>query len=356
LIRNLHEKPLRWIRLFHPQNKARLAMIEPNDLLLFARVVESGSFSKAAERVKLPKSTVSRRIAELERQLGERLLQRTTRKLSVTDFGLSVLDHARQVAEEVEGATALALHRQARPSGKLRVSMPGDFASMTLAGMLARFVREHPDIELQLDLTPRRVDLVGENYDVAIRMGELPEDSQLSARRLAVLMSSLYAAPGYLAEHGDPQTPDALLGLHGLMVLSRAGDPHPWQLRRGDDEDWQGLPARRTAANSPELLLRLARGGAGVAAVPDFFAEPYVQSGELVRVLPEWQHWAAVAWAVFPGRRLMPAKTRVFLDALTRELSVSAEIESRCREEEQRQRAKRLAAAAAAMAETADAH
>lgn len=324
-------------------------MIEPNDLLLFARVVETGSFSKAAERVKLPKSTVSRRIAELERQLGERLLQRTTRKLSVTDFGLSVLDHARHVAEEVEGATALALHRQARPSGKLRVSMPGDFASVTLSGVISRFVREHPDIELQLDLTPRRVDLVGENYDLAIRMGELPEDSQLSARRLAVLMSSLYAAPGYLAAHGDPQTPDALLDLHGLLVLSRAGDPHPWQLRRGD-EDWQGLPTRRTAANSPELLLRLARAGAGVAAVPDFFAEPYVQSGELIRVLPDWQHKAGVAWAVFPGRRLMPAKTRVFLDALTRELSISPEIEERCRQEEQRQREKRLAAAAEAAA------
>ncbi|MEW6705374.1 MAG: LysR family transcriptional regulator [Pseudomonadota bacterium] len=323
-------------------------MIEPNDLLLFARVAEAGSFSKAAERVKLPKSTVSRRIAELERQLGERLLQRTTRKLSVTDFGLGVLDHARQVAEEVEGATALALHRQARPNGRLRVSMPGDFASATLSGVLARFVREHPDIELHVDLTPRRVDLIGENYDLAIRMGELPEDSQLAARKLAVLQTSLYAAPGYLAAHGDPQAPDALLQLHGLTVLSRAGEPVPWQLRHGEDEDWTGLPARRTAANSPELLMRLARGGAGVAAVPDYFAEPYVQGGQLVRVLPQWQHRPGLAWAVFPGRRLMPAKTRVFLDALTRELSVSPEIEERCRREEQRQRERRLAAAGSA--------
>lgn len=321
-------------------------MIEPNDLLLFARVAEAGSFSRAAERVKLPKSTVSRRIAHLERELGERLLQRTTRKLSVTEFGLSVLDHARHVADEVEGATALALHRQARPSGRLRVSMPGDFASVTLSGALARFVTEHPDIELHLDLTPRRVDLVGENYDVAIRMGELPQDSQLAARRLAVLTSSLYASPAYLAAHGDPVTPQALLELHGLTVLSRAGDPMPWQLRCGD-EDWEGLPARRSAANSPELLLRLARGGAGVAAVPDFFAEPYVRNGELLRVLPAWEHRASVAWAVFPGRRLMPAKTRVFLDALARELSISPEVEERCRQEELRQRERRLAEAAA---------
>lgn len=324
-------------------------MIEPNDLLLFARVVESGSFSRAAERVKLPKSTVSRRIAQLERQLGERLLQRTTRKLSVTEFGLGVLDHARHVAEEVEGATALALHRQAKPSGKLRVSMPGDFANVTLAGVLSRFVQEHPSIELELDLTARRVDLIGDNYDLAIRMGELPDDTQLAARRLAVWSSNLYAAPSYLAEHGDPSQPEALLALHGLMVLTRGGEPSPWTLMRGDDT-WEGVPARRTVANSPELLIRLARGGAGVAAVPNYFAEPYVQAGELLRVLPEWCLRPAVAWAVFPGRRLMPAKTRVFLDALTRELSVSPEVEVACAEAERRQRESRLAATAAPVA------
>lgn len=313
--------------------------IEPNDLLLFARVVEAGSFSRAAERVRLPKSTVSRRIAELERQLGERLLQRTTRKLSVTEFGLGVLDHARQVAEEVDGAMALALHRQARPSGRLRVSMPGDFASVTLSSMLARFVREHPAIELELDLTPRRVDLIGENYDLAIRMGTLPDDAQLSARRLAVFAVGLYAAPDYVASHGDPQTPQALLGLHGLLVLSRNGDPSPWQLQsESGAETWSGTPSERTVANSPELLIRLARAGAGVAAVANYFAEPYVRSGELQRLLPAWCHEPGVAWAVFPGRRLMPAKTRVFLDALTQELRTSPEVEARCVEEERRRR------------------
>ena len=319
-------------------------MIEPNDLLLFARVVETGSFSRAAERVKLPKSTVSRRIAQLEQQLGEKLLQRTTRKLSVTEFGLGVLDHARQVADEVEGATALALHRQARPSGKLRVSMPGDFASVTLADMLARFVAAHPAIELELDLSPRRVDLVGESYDLAIRMGALPDDSQLAARRLAVFSMGLYAAPGYLRTHGEPQTPEALLQLHGLMVLSRAGEPLPWLLRK-DAEDWRGVPAQRTTANSPELLIRLARGGAGVAAVANYFAEPYVKAGELRRLLPGWCPQPTVAWAVFPGRRLMPAKTRVFLDALSAELSISPEVEARCVEEERRLRERELALA-----------
>lgn len=320
-------------------------MIEPNDLLLFARVVEAGSFSRAAERVKLPKSTVSRRIAHLERQLGERLLQRTTRKLSVTDFGMSLLDHARHVAEEVEGAAALAMHRQARPSGLLRVSMPGDFAAIALSHMLARFVREHPDIQLELDLSPRRVDLIGENVDLAIRMGELQDDTQIAARRLAVFEVGLYAAPSYLAEHGEPLVPEALEHLHGLLILSRSGDPQPWSLRRGDDH-WQGLPVQRTVANSPDLLMRMAVQGSGVAAVATYFAESHVHRGELVRLLPQWVLPAAPAWAVFPGRRLMPAKTRVFLDALAGELSTSPEVEKRCAEELRRRREQEAMAAA----------
>ena len=118
--------------------------IEPNDLLLFARVVDEGSFSRAADRVGLPKSTVSRRVAALESQLGERLLLRTTRKLTITDFGRKMLDHGHQVAAEVDAATTLAQHRQARPSGRLRVSMPGDFANILLGTMLAQFIEQYP--------------------------------------------------------------------------------------------------------------------------------------------------------------------------------------------------------------------
>ncbi|HET9642695.1 MAG TPA: LysR family transcriptional regulator [Burkholderiaceae bacterium] len=315
--------------------------IEPNDLLLFARVVESGSFSRAAERVGLPKSTVSRRIAELERQLGERLLQRTTRKLTVTEFGFGVLDHARQVAEEVEGTVALALHRQAKPSGRLRVSMPHDIANATLWAMLGRFVREHPAIELVVDLSARHVDLIGESVDLALRAGHLAGDSQLAARRLALISVSLYASPEYLEAHGSPQTPEALRDVHGLMVLSRSGEPAPWMLVPGDGsaKRFSVLPVQRTLANSPELLMNLARSGAGIVAVSDYFVEPHVRAGQLRRVLPQWAHDPTPLWAVFPGRRLMPSKTRVFLDALSAELSkVCTDAEARCADAERRAR------------------
>jgi DNA-binding transcriptional LysR family regulator len=315
--------------------------LDADDLLLFARVAESGSFSRAAERVQLPKSTVSRRIAALEKRLGERLLQRTTRKLVITEFGQGVLDHARALSEEVDAALAFALSRQARPSGRLRVSMPGDFASNALEQPLADFVRDFPAVALELDLSPRRVDLIGENFDLAIRMGALQDDAQLAARRLAVFSTGLYAAPSLLREHGEPLEPAALRTMPALMLLSRAGEAWPWMLSRRDpagaaDASQAGragtapateqvVPAQHVRANSPDVLIRLARRGAGVVAVADFFAEPYLVRGELQRILPDWSLPDADCWAVFPGRRLMPAKTRAFIDMLARTMSVCAE-------------------------------
>jgi len=294
--------------------------LEPNDLMLFARVVDEGSFSRAAQRVGLPKSTVSRRIATLESQLGERLLLRTTRKLTVTDFGHSVLDHARQVAAEVEAASSLAQHRQIEPSGRLRVSMPADFANVVLGQMLAAFIEKHPAISLELDLTPRRVDLIGENFDLALRMGDLADDSSLTARRFATMSVGLYASPGYLKRRGMPPEPEALMEHDALRLLKRDGDPLEWILTRGEAR-WEGIPPGRATVNSPELLARLARAGAGIAGVNDHFALPYVRSGELVPVLEDWSLPPSSAWAVFPGRRLMPARTRLFLDAIEGEFS-----------------------------------
>ncbi len=185
----------------------------------------TGSFSRAADRAGLPKSTVSRRIAQLEAQLGERLLLRTTRKLTVTDFGADMLEHARSVLAEVEAVSALAQHRQAEPGGRLRVSMPNDIANVMLGPMLARFMISYPAITLEVDLSPRRVDLIGENFDVAIRMGSLPDDATLAARQLAVFSNSLYASPAYLQKRGMPATPQDLMAHDTLRLLTRSGEP-----------------------------------------------------------------------------------------------------------------------------------
>jgi DNA-binding transcriptional LysR family regulator len=289
--------------------------LEPNDLVLFARVVDEGSFSRAADRLGFPKSTVSRRVAALEAQLGEQLLRRTTRKLTVTDFGRAVLAHAHHVVEDVAAAESLAQHRQVQPSGRLRVTMPSDMANLVLAPMLAEFVLNYPAVTLEVDLSSRFVDLIAENFDVAVRMGELRDDATLAARRIASFTSGLYAAPSYVAQRGVPAEPEALMEHDALRLLARTGDPHVWTLVRGEAR-WEGIPPGRATANSPEVLMRMALAGAGIAMIHDPFAVRYLERGELVQILPEWSTPPVLASAVFPGRRLMPAHTRAFVDAL----------------------------------------
>lgn len=289
--------------------------IDPNDLLIFAYVAELGSFSRAAEKLGLPKSTVSRRLAGLEQRLGERLLLRTTRRQTMTEFGLLLLEHARQVVAEVDAVAALSEHRQSAPSGRLRVSMPSDFANLLLADALAVFAATHRGIVLELDLSPRRVDLLGEGFDVAIRVGGLPDDAMLAARRLSKLTIGLYASAGYLAEIGHPASPEDLVRHNAVGLLGLNGEPVIWTLRCGEVR-WEGLPPGRIIANSPEFLIHMARAGAGIAAVPDAFALADVRKGLLHRVLPGWSLPSEMVSAVFPGRKLMPVKTRAFLDML----------------------------------------
>ncbi len=298
--------------------------IDPNDLLIFAHVADLGSFSRAAERLGCPKSTVSRRLGALEQRMGERLLLRTTRRQTLTEFGLQLLEHARQVVAELDAVHVLREQRQAAPSGRLRVSMPSDFANLVLVDSLAAFTELHPAVSLELDLSPRRVDLLGEGFDVAVRMGDLPDDALLVATQLAVFTHGLYAAPGYLAEHGEPQSPNDLDRFAAVRMLRGNGEPAAWTLKQGDQR-WSGVPAGRASANSPEMVLRLACAGAGIVAVPDHFAAADVRAGTLRRVLPDWELPNVTAWAVYPGRKLMPAKTRAFVDMLKKVLRMCSE-------------------------------
>lgn len=297
--------------------------IEANDLWLFAKVADAGSFSKAGELLGLPKSTLSRRISYLEKQLGERLLQRTTRQLQLTEFGTRLLQHGRQIGEEIDTARAWAEHRQSQPSGMLRISLPNDFATLFLVPVLAEFSAVYPAIALEIDLSARRVDLVGENFDLAIRMGDLPDDANLTAKRLNRQSWGLYAAPAYLERHGPPERPEDLGRYHALSLPGRYREPPQWQLACGERR-WQGLPPARILANSPELLVKLACRGRGIVAAPDSYAATYLQSGELQRVLPDWCLPQTTAWLVFPGRRLMPGKTRAFIDFVLASLEPAA--------------------------------
>ncbi|GBG01499.1 LysR family transcriptional regulator [Azospira sp. I13] len=294
--------------------------LDANDLVLFARIMEAGSFSKAAERVGLPKSTLSRRITALETTLGERLLTRSTRRLTITEFGEGILDHARRLLEETEATAALALHRQATPQGVLRVSMPPDFGELDLAPALIDFAAHYPAVRLELDLSPRRVDLVAERFDLAVRVAsQLPDDATLVARRLTQFQTNLYASPAYIARHGAPQTPAELLDHTCLRLITSSGEAQPWRLNRGN-ERWEGMPSGPLAANSVGMQRTLAAHGMGIVALTDRFVQTYLDSGRLQRVLPEWELPCVTVWCITPGRRLLPTRTQAFIDMLKRTL------------------------------------
>jgi len=288
--------------------------VTADDLILFAHVMDAGSFSQAAERIGLPKSTLSRRITHLENELGERLITRSTRKLTITDFGERMLEHARRLLDETEAARSLALHRQVVPQGILRVSLPPEFRELSIVTLIRRYHQEYPQVRLELDLSARRVDLIAERFDVAVRIANrLPDDGTLIARQVATLHNHLYAAPAYLAMHGTPTEPAQLLDHTGLSLITSGGEAMPWKLTNAQDQ-WEGVPSTVLSSNSLGLQQALAIEGAGIVGLSTRFARKPLELNQLTAVLPEWSLPPATVWCVMPGRRLLPERTRAFVD------------------------------------------
>lgn len=291
--------------------------ISADDYILFATIVEQGSLVRAAKHLAMPKATVSRRLTNLESALEKQLLIRTTRRLALTDFGQEFLVHCRRVAEETASAQDFVRSQEVRPRGRLRVSMPGDYAKQHFSRAIATFIETYPEIQLDLDLASRRVDLIGERFDLAIRMGALENDSTLVARKIDAQSFGLYASPIYLALHAAPKHPDELERHRAVRLLSAQGNAVPWKLVRGKTV-WEAVPPGRLALNSPDMIQQLLLDGAGIGALPNGFAEEDIRLKRLVRVLAEWGLPTVPAWAVMPMRRHLPAKTRIFLDHIER--------------------------------------
>jgi DNA-binding transcriptional LysR family regulator len=286
--------------------------ISADDYVLFASIGEQESLARVAEKLCMPKATVSRRLSNLEELLGQKLLIRTTRRLTLTDFGQEFLEHCRRVAEEVATAQDFVHSQDVQPRGRLRVSMAEDYARYNLSRALATFIETYPEIELDLDLSARLVDLIGERFDLAIRMGALENDSTLVAKKIDEQHLGLYASPIYLSIHPAPKHPDDLALHNSLPMLSTQGEPMPWKLTHGK-EIWEGVPPGRLASNSIGVIQQLLLDGAGIGALPNYFTLEDVRQRRLIRVLPEWCFPSVSVWAVMPMRRFLPAKTRVFL-------------------------------------------
>ncbi len=297
--------------------------LNPTDLLFFIRVVEEGSFTLAAERLAVPKSTLSRRISQLEDTLGEILLRRTTRRLTITDFGHTFYQQAKRVAYELDIAATLSDRLLQQPGGLLRLSMPGGFTPDMLGAFLNRFVDRYPDIQLEVNISQRRVDLVAENYDLALRLGKLADDATLVARKITTFQPRLYASPAWISRYGAPQIPDDILNQRVLMLQMHASDSTRWEMER-QGVRWQKTPPILVKANTPDVLKAMALAGAGLACLAEHYARPEVASGQLTGVLTDWRMPGVPVWAVFPGRRLIPARTRIFIDELKQQFNEEA--------------------------------
>lgn len=291
----------------------------------FARVVETGSFTKAAETLNLSRATVTQLVQQLEARLRVRLLNRTTRKVNVTAAGSAYYERVLRVLIDLEDAESLLADASASPRGRLRVDVPSPFASTILIPALPEFQARYPDILLHLGVSDRVVDLIDENVDCVIRGGEIYNLS-LAARHIADLQLGLYASPAYLERSGRPEHPTELSGLAHRVVgfMGSRGQPvFPLHLRRGEEEH---------TVQAPYSLLvdeGLAYLGAGLAAmgvigIPTYMAEEHVRSGRLVPLLEGWQLKPMPLYIAFPPNRYMSARLRAFIDWVVELMSLHA--------------------------------
>ncbi|HYD32479.1 MAG TPA: LysR family transcriptional regulator [Azospirillaceae bacterium] len=284
-----------------------------DDLMAFIKVVEARSFTAAAGKLGISKSVVSRRMADLENRLGARLLNRTTRQLSVTEVGQAFYQRCVRIVADLEEAERAVTDLHGAPRGTLKLSAPMSFGRKHLAPAVAVFLERHPSIEIELELNDRFVDLVDEGYDLAIRIGRL-KDSTLIARRLAPSLRAAVGSPDYFRRHGTPETPDDLTR-HNCLIYTNTPLSEQWAFRV-NDEVRPVRVAGNLKANNGDMLREAAIAGMGVVVLPTFLVGDALASGELACVLSEYTISEASVNAVYPHYRHLSPKVRVFVDFL----------------------------------------
>jgi DNA-binding transcriptional LysR family regulator len=287
-----------------------------NDLQFYAMVVEHGGFAAAERALGVPKSRLSRRIAQLENELGVRLLQRSTRKFAVTEVGQSVYRHAQTMLAEAQAAREAVDRVSAAPRGTIKVSCPVALAQELLAPLLPQFMKTHPQVRIQLHVSNRRVDVIQEGFDVALRVrSQLTDDSEMVARSFGQLRELLVASPRYLDRIGRPQLPADLAG-HTTLSMSDDDARQRWTLHGPEGQVQRVDLTPALMAQDFPLLLAAARDGLGVVLLPELSCAEAIRKGELEVVLPEWNLPQGICHAIYPSRRgLLPA-VRVFIDFL----------------------------------------
>ncbi|HEU4580278.1 MAG TPA: LysR substrate-binding domain-containing protein [Polyangiaceae bacterium] len=288
-----------------------------NEVLVFAKVVQAGSFVRAARQLEMPKSTVSRKVVELEARLGARLLERTTRTLRLTDTGRAYFAHAERILQELEAAEAAVSHLQEVPRGLLRVSAPLNF--MQLGAISERFLTRYPEVRLEIVCNDRIVDLIAEGFDVAVRVGKLA-DSTLVARPLATMRNVLVASPALLQRLGVPGRAEQLPGWP-CIAFGGAAERSIWELSSSAGKAASVRINPSFIVNDFDVLLGAAVSGLGIALLPENRCVEDARAGRLRRVLPEWSSIQRPLQAVYPGGRHLSPKLAAFLAHLAESFS-----------------------------------
>lgn len=284
------------------------------NMAAFNAVVEAGSFTAAAERLNLDKSAVSRRVTALEERLGAQLIRRTTRTLNLTDTGRSFYERSARILADVDEAESAVALEHGELRGRLRVALPLSFGILHMCSPIDEFNQLHPGVRFDLDLSDRQVDLLQEDIDVAVRIGQL-RDSTLIARKLFESRVVVCAGPAYLAKHGTPGSPSELAN-HACLTYSNLRDPDIWTWY-----DERGTAQRvhvnvTMSANNGDMLSNAAADGLGIVTQPTFIAHRHIKSGALVPILTEYDWPRSTAWAVYPPTRHLSYRVREFIDFL----------------------------------------
>lgn len=285
---------------------------------MYVAVVDGGSFAAAADRLEISRAMVSKQIQKLEEHLGTRLMNRTTRRLSLTETGRAFYERSVQIMLDVEEAEQVAGHLTRTPQGVLRVTIPLSYGQHRLATIIGDYTQAYPQVQLDIALSDRKVDLIEDGFDLAVRIGDLPQ-SDLIARKLGGVRSIVCASPGYVARHGAPRTPAELSG-HACLGYSLTGSGADWRFDTPDGPLVVPI-AGPIRADNGDILRLAALSGAGILFQPHFIVAGDLAAGRLVHVLPAWQSAKLGVYAVYPSRKHLSAKVRTFVDFLAAALA-----------------------------------
>jgi len=278
---------------------------------VFVTVVETGGFSPAAKLLGISKSAVSKRVTQLEEQMGVKLLHRTTRKLSLTEAGEHFFQHARVAHQAAKDAQDAVAQLQGEPQGRLRINTPMSLGRLYIAPLIPEFLKRYPKITIEMVMDDKVADLIGEGFDIAIRGGDLP-DSSLIARKLAPLRNVLCASPEYIKKHGNLTELDQLTD-HNCLIFTYSNDVKEWVFIKDGQTQTVEVTGNYKVNNS-EALLEAILQGVGIGRLPTFVAGPDIKAGKLVPLFEEYQMPDKTIYAVFPERQFLPAKVRAFID------------------------------------------